>query len=212
MDEALLRNLKDLKEDMINKKWTICSFLFQYKKSEYIVLVKRFVGTEVRINPFALIKLHFMNAAELSNDMQVEANINGLLTDAKQLRKYFGIEYADNLGDILRQFTARFGSAIPKKMPDFVSDKEKTAMVYSLSKSDSEDPNKIYCHNVKRNSIGKRSEFNADKTKLLRPALFKHFCNEPNVSFCYYADPMMENNDATILRNFANGRWKKRDR
>jgi len=36
-------------------------------------------------------------------------------------------------------------------VPDSVSVLEKTAMVSSLSKSDSEDPNKIYCTKVKRN-------------------------------------------------------------
>lgn len=45
-------------------------------------------------------------------------------------------------------------------------------VVQSLSKSDSEDPSKIYCNKVRRNpNNGYRSEFNADKTKLLRPSL-----------------------------------------
>ena len=39
----LLRNLKELKSDMVNKDWTICSFIFRYKGIEYIVLIKRFV-------------------------------------------------------------------------------------------------------------------------------------------------------------------------
>lgn len=201
----MLRNLKELKEDMVNKDWTICSFLFQYKKIEYIVLVKRFVGAETRVNPYALVKLHFINATNLSGGLQVEANSGGLLIGAKQLREYFGIEYADNLGDIIQQFTERLGNSIPKEMPVSFSIEETKAMVRSLSKSDSENPDKIYCHNVKRNPAGKkRSEFNADKTKLLRPDLFKHFCNDPSISFCYYDDSKMENDDLTILRNFAN--------
>lgn len=200
----LLSNLKELKNDMVNKGWTICSFIFRYKGVEYIVLVKRFVGTEKRINQYALVKLHFMKSNNLKDDMQVEANSGGLIIEAQMLREYFGIEYTDNLGDILRQFTERLGKAIPKKVPDSVSEKEKTAMVQSLSRSDSEDPNKIYCNKVKRNpNGGQRSEFNADKTKLLRGTLFEYFRNEPNVSFCYYADPALENDDATILRNFS---------
>ena len=42
----LLSNLNELKNDMVSKKWTICSFLFRYKSVVYIVLVKRFVGKE----------------------------------------------------------------------------------------------------------------------------------------------------------------------
>ena len=56
----LLSNLKELKNDMVNKDWTICSFIFEYKEIEYIVLVKRFVGNEKRENQYALVKLHFM--------------------------------------------------------------------------------------------------------------------------------------------------------
>lgn len=78
-------------------------------------------------------------------------------------------------------------------------------MVRSLSNSDSEDPNKIYCTKVRRNPVGnKRNEFNADKTKLLRGALFEHFRNDIGVSFCYSADKTEENDNDTILRNFAN--------
>lgn len=200
----LLGNLKELKDDMVNKSWTICSFIFKYKGIQYIVLVKRFVGTEKRINEYALVKLHFMKYNDINDDMQVEANSNGLIIDAKMLRKYFGIEYKENLGDVLKQFTEQLGKVIPKSIPDNVTDIEKKAMVNSLSISDREDPNKIYCNKVKRNPDGgQRSEFNADKTKLLRPSLFKHFCNDSNISFCYYANPAKENDDATILRNFS---------
>lgn len=200
----LLSNLKCLKDDMASKEWTICSFIFEYKKIEYIVLVKRFVRTEKRVNQYALVKLHFMKSNDLSDDLQMEANSRNLIVDAKTLRLYFGIEYSDNMGDILCQFTKRLGNVIPQMVPDIVSDIERKAMVNSLSRSDSEDPNKIYCNKVKRNpNGGQRSEFNADKTKILRESLFKYFCNEPNVSFCYFAEPSMENDDATILKNFS---------
>ena len=151
-----------------------------------------------------LVKLHFMKSNNLSDELQVEANSRSLIIDAKTLRLYFGIEYSNNMGDILCQFTKQLGEIIPNTVPNIVSDIERKAMVNSLSISDSENPNKIYCNKVKRNpNSGKRSEFNADKTKLLRGSLFKHFCNEPNVSFCYFAEPSMENDDATILKNFS---------
>ena len=200
----LLENLRQLKEDMRNKGWTICSFLFKYKKIEYIVLVKRFVGTEKRIDKYALVKLHFMKANNLSDELQVEANVKKLIVDPKKLREYFGIEYRENLGNILQQFTENLGRVIPTKMSENSSKMEKSAMVRSLSKSDSEDPNKIYCYKIRRNRDGgQRSEFNSDKTRLLRPMLFREFCNDKSISFCYYADKEMENDDATIIRNFS---------
>lgn len=133
------------------------------------MLVKRFVGTEKRVDNYALVKLHFMKSDNLNDDLQVEANSQKLIIDAKSLRLYFGIEYKENMGDILLQFTEQLGTVIPKIIPAYVTDIEKTAMVNSLSRSDAENPNKIYCNKVKRNpNGGQRSEFNADKTKLLR--------------------------------------------
>lgn len=200
----LLGNLTELKNDMVNKKWTICSFLFRYKSVEYIVLIKRFVGKEKRINQYALVKIHFMKRSDLSYELEIEANCSNLLINVKTLRQYFGIEYQNNLGDILKQFTETFGKAIPNKISNNISNEEKSAMVKSLSISDSENPNKIYCYKMRRNpNGGKRSDFNSDKTKLLRPILFKKFDNEPGISFCYSDDPLKENDDSTILSNFS---------
>ncbi|MCO7128200.1 DUF6037 family protein [Sporolactobacillus shoreicorticis] len=95
----MLENLNYLKDDMVNKNWTICSFIFRYKGVEYIVLVKRFVGTEKRVDKYALVKLHFMRSSDLNDDLQVEANRQHLIIDPKELRRYFGIEYQKNLGE-----------------------------------------------------------------------------------------------------------------
>lgn len=198
-----LNNLSKLKDDMVKNKWTICSFLFRYKSVDYIVLVKRFVGKIRRKDQLALVKLHFMRRNDLNDELEIEANSSKLIIEAKKLRQYFGIEYQDNLGDILKQFTDTFGKAIPINIPSNISNEEKYAMVKSLSISDSEDPNKIYCYKIRRNpNGGKRSDFNSDKTKLLRPSLFRKLENDPSVSFCYSDDPLKENDDSTILYNF----------
>lgn len=200
----MLGNLKLLKEDMKNKGWTICTFTFRYKSINYIVLVKRFVGSVKRISEYALVKLEFMKENDLSDVLEVEANSNRLLIDAKTLREYFGIEYSDNLGDIINQFSNQLGDSIPANIKVNISGIEKQAMVRSLSVSDSEDPEKIYCTMVRRNPKGeKRSEFNSDKTKLLRGELFKFFKDDESISFCYSKEVEKENDDATILKNFS---------
>ena len=200
----MLEKLKFLKEDMKNNGWTICSFIFKYKNKNYIVLVKRFVGSVKRISEYALVKLEFMKENDLTDLLEVEANSNGLLIDAKTLREYFGIEYSNNLGDIINQFSNKLGDSIPKNIKMNISDIEKQVMVRSLSISDSEDPEKIYCTMVRRNPEGKkRSEFNSDKTKLLRSELFKYFKDDESISFCYSKEPEKENNDVTIFKNFS---------
>lgn len=87
----MLKNLKSLKEDMKNNGWTICSFIFKYKNKNYIVLVKRFFGNVKRISEYALVKFEFMKETDLTDLLEVEANSNGLLIDAKTLREYFDI-------------------------------------------------------------------------------------------------------------------------
>lgn len=200
----MLENLMSLKKDMEMHDWTISSFIFYYKKNKYIVLVKRFVENEFKSDKFALVKLHFMRASDLSIELICEANKNKLLIDPKTMREYFEIEYAKNLGDIVSQFTENLGQYIPTKVPEHRTDEEKIAMIKSLSLSDSEDPRKIYCKNVKRNPYGrKRSKFNADKARLLREKLFEHFKDEKTVSFCFSMYPKDENSDAKILEKFA---------
>ena len=200
----MLEKLKSLKEDMKNNGWTICSFIFKYKNINYIVLVKRFVGSVKRINEYALVKLEFMKENDLTDSLEVEANSSKLIIDAKTLREYFGIEYSKNLGDIINQFSNQLGDSIPTNINTNISNIEKKAMVRSLSISDSEDPEKIYCTMVRRNPEGKkRSEFNSDKTKLLREDVFKYFKDDESISFCYSKDPEKHNDVSTILKNFS---------
>ena len=200
----MLEKLKSLKEDMKNNEWTICSFIFKYKNKNYIVLVKRFIESVKRISEYALVKLEFMKENDLTDLLEVEANSSKLIIDAKTLREYFGIEYSNNLGDIINQFSNQLGDSIPTNIKMNISDIEKQAMVRSLSISDSENPEKVYCTMVRRNPEGKkRSEFNSDKTKLLRGELFKYFKEDESISFCYSEEREKENDDATILKNFS---------
>ncbi|MCT2159769.1 DUF6037 family protein [Granulicatella adiacens] len=200
----MLSNLKLLNDDMKNKGWIITSFTFRYKTVNYIVLVKRFLSEEKKGNKYSLVKLEFMKENNLEDSLLVEANSKQIFVDAKIFREYFGIAYVPNLGDIFKQFYGIFGKSIPSTIKIVNTDFEKTAMVKSLSISDSEDPTKIYCTNVRRNPEGqKRSVFNSDKTKILRPRLYQYFKDEESISFCYSNDECKNNDDPTILKNFS---------
>jgi len=200
----MLSNLKLLNDDMKNKGWIIISFTFRYKTVNYIVLVKRFLSEEKKGNKYSLVKLEFMKENNLEDSLLVEANSRKIFVDAKIFREYFRIAYVPNLGDIFKQFYGIFGKSIPSTIKIVNTDFEKAAMVKSLSISDSEDPTKIYCTNVRRNPEGqKRSVFNSDKTKILRPRLYEYFKDEESISFCYSNDECKNNDDATILKNFS---------
>lgn len=55
-----------------------------------------------------MIELQFLRADDLSNNFIFEANSKQLFIDVKMMRKYFGIEYSVNLGNILRNFIKYF--------------------------------------------------------------------------------------------------------
>ena len=199
-----LENLRLLKAEMEKNDWIICSFLFSYKRIEYAVLVNRFTEKEKKKDRYALVKLQFIDINKPSKSLVVEANSKCLIIDTKILRAFFNIEYGENLGDILKQFTQYLGNNIPLQIPKEYSEIEKRLMVISLIKSDSEDPDKVFCFNIKRNpNGGRRTQYNSDKTKILRPNLFKFFSNDTNISFLYSSDRLKEKDDNYILKNFA---------
>ncbi|ENO1827651.1 DUF6037 family protein [Vibrio parahaemolyticus] len=198
-------NFRLLKSDMEEQGWVIEAFSFNYKNVDYVVLVKLYQAHEVKVNQYALLKVEFLKANDIDDNLIVEANVRELFTDARTLREYFGIEWAENLGSILRQFNEHFAQFIPDKVDLSKSNLFKTAMNKSLSESDSEDPNKIYCYCVRRTpDNGTRSIFNDNKSRLLRPKLYEKFKGDNTVSFCYSPNSEREKSDAEIIRNFTN--------
>ncbi|AZA48506.1 hypothetical protein EG346_10050 [Chryseobacterium carnipullorum] len=202
----ILQNLKLLKEDMEDKGWVIEAFTFNYKNISYIVLVKLYVEDEIRPE-YALLKLEFIKANDSDHTLIVPANSNQIMITPQILREFFNINYSTNLRDILQQFYEYFSGFIPTQVnlnqPDYI----KKIMVSSLSKSDSEDPDKIYCYTVKRNPNNeKRSPFNDNKTQLLRPTLYARFKEERIISFCYSLHQEKQKTDEEILLNFGKRR------
>lgn len=200
-------NLIFLKDDMELKGWVISSFLFRYKNIEYIVLVKLYEESEKR-PLYALVKMEFLQKNNFHESFEAAANAYGLIAEAKAIREFFGIEYSENLGDILKQFYERVGLTIPTKVMQ-VSDKgQQDAMEYSLSKSDSENPDRKYCYKVKRNPVkkngepGQRSPYNDNITRLRRPTLYEKLKTEKNLSFCYSLNQSDEKSDEEIIYNW----------
>ena len=177
-----LQILHKLKADMEKNGWVIDSFKFQYKQDDYIVLVILYAPDEPRPQ-YALLQLDFLDAKNFKNHLLVPANAQKLMTDAKIIREFFDIKYQENLGEILLQFSTWLGKFIPDRVNTQKSQTEKEAMVYTLSKKDSDDPSRIYCYAVKRNTTAKdrltgivrqqrRSPYNDNKTRVLRRTLY----------------------------------------
>lgn len=113
----------------------------------------------------------------------------------------------------MQQFYAYLASYIPTEVSNGKSDREKECMVSSLSRSDGEDENKIYCYDIKRNPIVNnkqyvRSIYNDNKTRLLRPTLYEEYKDDNTISFCYSNDEEKEKSDREIKFNFAKNQDK----
>lgn len=200
-------NFKLLKKDMEDNGWVIDAFPFSYKNIDYVVLVKLYQKDEVKENLYALLKLEFLKVQNINDNLIVPVNSRKLLIDTMTLKKYFGIEWSANIGDIKDQFSKYFSQFIPNKITLSKNRILKIAMIKSLSESDSEDPRKIYCYSVRRNSgKGTRTIFNDNKTRLLRPTLYQKFMNDNTVSFCYSSTQGREKNDGEIIINFTKNR------
>ena len=208
-----LENLHALKADMEKNGWVIDSFKFYFKKVDYIVLVILYVPDEPRPQ-YALLQLDFLDAKNFQRHLLVPANAQKLMTDAKIIREFFDIKYEENLGEILLQFSRLLGKFIPDRVNTQKSQTEKEAMVYTLSKKDSDDPSRIYCYAVKRNPTAKdrltgivrqqrRSPYNDNKTRVLRRTLYNRLGGDDTLSFCYSDDPSKSRTDEEIISNWA---------
>lgn len=200
---AIFENFRLLKESMESEGWIIEAFVFEYKNTKYIVLAKLYLENENRPK-YGLLKTEFLKETNFEDSLTIPVNTKGFIIDAKTLRIFFGIEYSENLGNILQQFNEFFSEFIPTKINISKPDNLIRSILNSLSKSDSEDPNKRYCFGVKRNPKGElRTIYNDNKTKILRPKLYEKFAKEKTISFCYSKDIFNEKADDDILLNFS---------
>ena len=197
-------NFRLLKKDMEENGWVIEAFPFKYKSIDYIVLIKLYQKDDIKKDKYALLEVEFLKKNDINDNLTVLANTCKLITDAQTLREYFGIKWSKNIGDILHQFSEQFANFIPSKFNSLKTEEFKVAMVRSLSKSDSQDPSKIYCYSVHRNaSGGMRTAFNDNKSRLLRSKLHFKFKDDKTVSFYYSSNSEREKNDAQIISNFS---------
>lgn len=207
-----LQNLHLLKADMEQKGWMIDSFKFRYKKISYIVLVLLFSPDEPK-EKYALVQLDFLNAANFKHHLLVSANAGCIMLSAEELRRFFGIRYSENLGDILQQFTELLGFHVPEKVSVSKTKIEKQAIAHKMAQTGCEEPDKIYCYTVKRNPViidaktgemkqSKRTKENDNKTRMLRRTLYDRLGKDASISFCYSDDPSMSRTDEEIISSW----------
>jgi hypothetical protein len=210
--KAPLENLKIIRDELKKRNWAVDVFLFQYKKQEYIVLVKVYSEREKKDSKYAIVKLEFIKKRGRNENFCTYADLYKIhISDMKSFRKFFGIEYKENLGDVIQQFTQQFSTFIPNQL---IVDKEidlKSSITEYLNKTDMDSSKGIYCIGVKRNGTkkdgtsGQRSPENNQKAAIFRPELFEKLKDDTTISFCFSEDPSRQKTDEDILL-----RWKEK--
>jgi len=204
--DAPMQNLRTIRNELADRGWVLACFPFTYKHHRYFVIVQRYLPPETTPE-FQLVRLTFVDSRNTSRTISAPANTRRIDIGAQELREYFGIEWAQNLGDLLAQFCGRLGEAIPDKLPATLPPVERQVVLQQLSKGDSEDPSKVFCRGVRRNADrddgtpGQRTPFNSQKTAMLRPELYEALKDDRNISFVYSDDSTAERSDADILES-----------
>lgn len=203
-----LGNLKKLRNDMLKQDRIIEVFDFSYNGNQYLVLVKRYLGGQKKPN-YALVNLDFILRRNFSKHLEVNANSSSLDIDWPTFAGFFNIKVQGGYADVFQSFYEMLGKNIPTEIRANYSNQQKQVMGMSLNRSDSEDPNKLYCYMVKKNSVTKsgkqklRTVFNSEKTKIFRPELYAKLKDEPQFSFYYSPNKDAEKSNIEILRNLA---------
>lgn len=182
--------------------WHITAFRFVYNGIDYIVLFEDIENLKLVSNEY-IVLLTFIDRANENHILQVKANQYKFEIAAKRFREFFGIEYAENLGDIFRQFYVNFNNFIPQIANQNFDGETQNAVITKLNRNDND--NNTCCYAAKRNGKHNgiqchRTPFNSDKTRLLRRNLFDLLGGDDTVSFCYRAEDSLS--DAEICHKF----------
>lgn len=188
---GIMANIEVLLQHLRTNRWHITAFPFIYKGISYIVLFEDIENLRIVPEEY-IILLTFIDRADENHVLKVKANQNKFDIDAKNLREFFGIEYGENLGNILRQFYETFNNFVPQTINQNFDVETNNAVINRLSHNDNDDVNNVYCYAARRNGVHKgvqyhRTPFNSDKTRLLRKTLFDLLGGDDTISF-YYRD------------------------
>ena len=196
-NERLMKNLEKLSKELREKKVLYTTAVFLKGKEIYFIIIKAVpLGGKENV----LAELIFIRKNNIKDILVVHANVKGLLIQAELLRTYFRIPYSSNLRAAFVELYKELDMSISDKFIEKDKrNRKKTKGGYSPAYN-SEKKNRVYCKAVKRNPKDKkRTPYNTDKTKKLRPELYAILGNIEGISFCYSCNPEEERSDYEIL-------------
>ena len=152
---TFISNFDALLYDLRQHGYHMTAFSFHYTGFSYTVLFEDNGNIEERRNRYASAIFTFIDVDEPDRRLVVESNRAGLLfTDVREFREFFGIQYAENLGDIFKQFFERLLAFIPPLKPEHLDEQMKIEIIRTLAGRSGHDPNAIFCNDARR--LGER--------------------------------------------------------
>lgn len=210
--ELLFKNLPFLLKDMENKEWIIDSFPFIYKGEHFIVILTRYRETERKPREYAKAKVEFISISNTNNSLLGYIDFfNVHFESVKEFCDFFSVEGRHANRDLFIDFSRIFSNFIPVEK---VIDKSVIEKKLIGSRAEGNNPNAIYCYDLRRNgkkedgSPNRRSIENSNKTQTLRPKLYERFSSDTNLSFFFSDKPEDEKSDIEITRAFTNRKTK----
>lgn len=200
-------NLPLLLRDMEKKFWIIDSFFFVYKGVKYIVILKLYKENERKPSQYAKAKLEFIKREAGHTSIKAYIDFyNVHFYSVYEFCEFFDIEAGNANRDLFDDFSEIFSHCIPREK---TLDKTPEERMLIGKRAEGNNPNAIYCFDVRRNgkredgTPNTRSIENSNKAQTLRPSLYERFYEDSNLSFFFSDNPGDERSDMEILNSFA---------
>ena len=109
--DNILKNITVLRNDMKSKQWIITAFDFTYNNISYIVIFEC-LDKSIEKNKYYISQLTFINT-ENNNKLVTLANSIRFSISIVEIRRFFQVNYVENLGNFEEQFYKYFSNFIP---------------------------------------------------------------------------------------------------
>ena len=191
---------------MEEKEWIIDSFLFNYKNEDYVVILKLYSDAERKPSKHAKVKLEFIRANNINESIHAYADFYEVhFNSIDEFSVFFNVERGNANRNLFKDFSEIFSGYIPDEKHE-----EKHGIIQQIqgSRCEGNNPNSIYCYDVRRNGEidgrkNTRSKANSNKAYTLRRSLYEKYKEDKNLSF-FFSDKLEdERTDEEIIKQVA---------
>ena len=204
MGKIRFENLPSLLRDMEEKEWIVESFHFEYNGKRTIAILRRYEDEGKKPAPYAKAEIEFVNRDNIALSIEGYMDFYEVhFKSAAEFFRFWGLHPSNSMRDVFKDFANVLARFIPKSKT--VEKGDKLEKMVLASRTDPNDPDAIYCCDVRRDGTRKdgtlkeRSTANSNKAELLRPNLYAKYKMDRNLSFVFSRDPAKERSDEEIM-------------